>query len=87
MARTPQISAAEYGRMLAQIKTMGYDLSKVRKSPQRWPEARVSSQSFRDSCRGEPGALGEGNSGSPKGPKCNLDDLGGELRIVLQLRG
>ncbi|MFZ0498242.1 MAG: lipocalin family protein [Steroidobacteraceae bacterium] len=67
MARTPQISAAEYRRMLAQIKTMGYDLSKVRKSPQRWPEARVSSQSFRDSCRGEPGALGEGNSGAQRG--------------------
>jgi apolipoprotein D and lipocalin family protein len=51
MARTPQIPAAQYTRMLAQIKTMGYDLSKVRKSPQRWPEAGVGSRSFGDSCR------------------------------------
>ena len=51
MARTRQISAAEYGRMLARINTMGYDLSKVRKSPQRWPEARVSGHSLGDSCR------------------------------------
>jgi apolipoprotein D and lipocalin family protein len=51
MARTPQIPAAKYSQMLEQIRTMGYDLSKVRRSPQNWPEAGVSSQSFGDSCR------------------------------------
>lgn len=50
MARTPQISAAEYGRMLERLQAMGYDLSNVRKSPQSWPEAG-SHQSFGDSCR------------------------------------
>jgi apolipoprotein D and lipocalin family protein len=39
MARTPQIPAGEYRRLLERVKAMGYDLSKVRKSPQRWPEA------------------------------------------------
>jgi apolipoprotein D and lipocalin family protein len=51
MARTPHISAAEYGSMLARLKTMGYDLSKVRKSPQSWPEAGRNPPSSGESCR------------------------------------
>jgi len=51
MARTPQIPTDEYRRMLMKVQAMGYDLSRVRKSPQRWPEAGVSSRSFGDSCR------------------------------------
>jgi len=51
MARTPNISTAEYARMLARLQAMGYDLSKVRKSPQSWPEAGVEPSSFGDSCR------------------------------------
>jgi apolipoprotein D and lipocalin family protein len=50
MARTPQISASEYSRMLTEIGLMGYDLSKVRRSPQSWPEAGVDGRSFGDSC-------------------------------------
>ena len=34
MARTPEIPAADYQRMLARVKAMGYDLSKLRKIPQ-----------------------------------------------------
>ena len=34
MARTPQISAADYRQMLARVKAMGYDLGKLRKIPQ-----------------------------------------------------
>ena len=51
MARTPQISAAEYRLMLARLKAMGYDLSKVRKSPQSWPDAGLDRSSFGSSCR------------------------------------
>jgi apolipoprotein D and lipocalin family protein len=50
MARTPQIPATEYHNLLDRVKAMGYDLSKVRKSPQRWPEAGAA-PSFGESCR------------------------------------
>ena len=40
MARSPHISAADYQAMLARVKAMGYDLSKLEKAPQRWPEAQ-----------------------------------------------
>jgi len=51
MARTPRICAAEYRLMLARLKAMGYDLSKVRKAPQSWPDARLDRSSFGSSCR------------------------------------
>jgi len=35
MARTPQITSDEYRAMLARVQAMGYDLTKIRKSPQR----------------------------------------------------
>ena len=38
MARTPRIPETEYRHLLARIAAMGYDLSKVRKAPQHWPE-------------------------------------------------
>ncbi len=38
MAREPEIPEAEYQRVLAFIAEQGYDLEKVRKVPQRWPE-------------------------------------------------
>lgn len=50
MARTPQIPTDEYRRLLTKVQAMGYDLSRVRKSPQRWPEVDASS-SPGDSCR------------------------------------
>lgn len=37
MARTPEIPEADYRRWLAELETQGYDLSKLRKTPQRWP--------------------------------------------------
>ncbi len=38
MARTPQIPEADYQRMLRELADQGYDLAKLRKVPQRWPE-------------------------------------------------
>jgi apolipoprotein D and lipocalin family protein len=37
MARTPQIPAADYQRLLELVANQGYDTSKVRLVPQRWP--------------------------------------------------
>jgi apolipoprotein D and lipocalin family protein len=36
MARTPTIPEAEYRRLLGLLAQQGYDISKVRKVPQRW---------------------------------------------------
>jgi apolipoprotein D and lipocalin family protein len=36
MARTPQISAADYTRLQELVADMGYDVSKLEKVPQRW---------------------------------------------------
>lgn len=38
MARTPEISAQAYDESMARLQALGYDLSKVRRVPQRWPE-------------------------------------------------
>jgi len=38
MARTPQIADADYAAMLAIAEREGYDLRKVRRVPQQWPE-------------------------------------------------
>lgn len=38
MARSPQLSEADYARLTGFVADMGYDLSKLRKVPQRWPE-------------------------------------------------
>ena len=38
MARTPVIPAADYDRLLALVASQGYDISKVKRVPQRWPE-------------------------------------------------
>jgi apolipoprotein D and lipocalin family protein len=38
MARTPQIPAADYDRLLSLVGQQGYDVSKVQRVPQRWPE-------------------------------------------------
>jgi apolipoprotein D and lipocalin family protein len=37
MARTPQIPAADYDRLLALVAAQGYDTSKVLRVPQQWP--------------------------------------------------
>ena len=38
MARTPQIPEVDYQRLLKELSDQGYDLTKLRKVPQRWPE-------------------------------------------------
>jgi apolipoprotein D and lipocalin family protein len=38
MARTPEIPEADYQRLLTELAAQGYDLSKLRKVPQRWPQ-------------------------------------------------
>ena len=40
MARTPQIPAADYERLLADLTAQGYDLKKLRKVPQQWPDKK-----------------------------------------------
>ncbi len=40
MARTPQIPEADYQNLLKDLAAQGYDLTKLRKVPQRWPESR-----------------------------------------------
>lgn len=36
MARTPQIDAADYERLTAFVASLGYDVTRLRKVPQRW---------------------------------------------------
>ncbi|MEO8308779.1 MAG: lipocalin family protein [Pseudomonadota bacterium] len=38
MARTPQIPDSDYQRLLDLVAQQGYDISKVHRVPQRWPE-------------------------------------------------
>ncbi len=41
MARTPQIPEADYERIVAELAAQGYDVTKLRKVPQRWPEQKT----------------------------------------------
>ena len=38
MARTPEIPESDYQRLLLELTAQGYDLTKLRKVPQRWPD-------------------------------------------------
>lgn len=38
MARTPQITPQAYDEAMASLRALGYDMDKVRRVPQRWPE-------------------------------------------------
>ena len=38
MARTPQIPDADYQALLTLLADEGYDISKIQKVPQQWPE-------------------------------------------------
>jgi len=40
MARTPEIPEADYQRLLIELTVQGYDLTKLRKVPQRWPKKK-----------------------------------------------
>ncbi len=39
MARDPQMSEAEYQRLLSHAASLGYDVAKVKRVPQRWPSS------------------------------------------------
>ncbi|WP_233842613.1 lipocalin family protein [Dyella sp. 2HG41-7] len=39
MARTPTVSPSDYSALLARVKSLGYDVSEIRKVPQVWPVA------------------------------------------------
>ena len=38
MARTPQIPEDDYQRLVKELEGQGYDISKLRRVPQRWPD-------------------------------------------------
>lgn len=38
MARSPEVSATRYAELIAELERQGYDVSKVRRVPQRWPD-------------------------------------------------
>ena len=40
MARTLQIPEVDYQRLRGELAAQGYDLNRLRKVPQRWPEPR-----------------------------------------------
>lgn len=40
MARTPEIPEADYQKWLLELGAQGYDLTKLRKVPHRWPEKK-----------------------------------------------
>jgi apolipoprotein D and lipocalin family protein len=37
MARTPEISAADYAALVERVGKLGYDVSKLQRVPQKWP--------------------------------------------------
>ncbi len=43
MARTPQLTESDYARLTNYVASMGYDVSQLRKVPQRWPSFAASS--------------------------------------------
>jgi apolipoprotein D and lipocalin family protein len=50
MARTPTIPPEDYAAMLARLQRLGYDLSRVERAPQRWPETGPGKDAFEMSC-------------------------------------
>ncbi|MRR54169.1 MAG: hypothetical protein EG822_06625 [Deltaproteobacteria bacterium] len=41
MARTPEIPDEDYARLIADLAAWGYDISKIEKVPQSWPERQT----------------------------------------------
>lgn len=50
MARTSHVSDVDYQAMLTRAKGMGYDVAKIEKAPQRWPEQGTGGVTFAGSC-------------------------------------
>ncbi|RZA20091.1 MAG: hypothetical protein EOP93_06950 [Lysobacteraceae bacterium] len=44
MARTPSLPDAEYAALVEKTRALGYDTSKLRKVPQRWPETAADAR-------------------------------------------
>jgi len=51
MARTPEVPAADYEAMLNRAAALGYDISRIERIPQHWPETGEGSQVFGEQCR------------------------------------
>ena len=51
MARTPEVSAADYQAMLDRAEALGYAIARIEKAPQKWPEDGEDSQTFTGECR------------------------------------
>lgn len=50
MARTPTVPEADYQAMLARARALGYDIGKVERVPQRWPETDADRDTFHGDC-------------------------------------
>lgn len=50
MARTAEVSEVDYQAMLERVKAMGYDVARIEKAPQRWPEAETGNDTFAGEC-------------------------------------
>ncbi|MCE7901194.1 MAG: hypothetical protein DYH20_00725 [Gammaproteobacteria bacterium PRO9] len=51
MARTPQVPDENYQAMLDRAAVMGYDVSRIEKVPQHWPESGEGSETFMGECQ------------------------------------
>ena len=50
MARTPEVADADYRAMLGRATAWGYDIAKIEKAPQHWPESGAGSETFAGAC-------------------------------------
>ncbi|HRO62912.1 lipocalin family protein [Thermomonas sp.] len=51
MARTPTVPDSDYLAMLARAGTLGYDVSRIERVPQRWPETGAGRDTFHGDCQ------------------------------------
>jgi len=51
MARTPTVPESDYQAMLARAGTLGYDVGRIERVPQHWPETDAGRDTFHGDCR------------------------------------
>lgn len=51
MARTPTVPESDYQAMLARAGTLGYDVDRIERVPQRWPETDAGRDTFHGECK------------------------------------
>lgn len=51
MARTPTVPEPDYQAMLSRAGALGYDVSRIERVPQRWPERDADRDNFHGECR------------------------------------